>query len=91
MTLALLVIAAIMAVSSVITQFSYRQAAFAVPKAFGWLAANIVPDAASLKKLPDIVAKLLQTIVVSVMATVFATVAAFLFAILVLIGLALSS
>ncbi|HET6487916.1 MAG TPA: ABC transporter permease subunit, partial [Spirochaetia bacterium] len=82
MTQVLLVIAAIVAVSSIITQFSYRQAAFSVPKAFGWLVTNIIPDRPALAKLPTIVAKLLQTIVVAVMATVFATAAAFLLAIL---------
>jgi len=82
MTLVLLLIAAVTAASSIITQFSYRQAAFSVPKAAAWLVTNVLPDGPALRKLPDIASKLLQTIVVSVMATVFATIFAFVFAIL---------
>ncbi|HET6450142.1 MAG TPA: phosphonate ABC transporter, permease protein PhnE [Spirochaetia bacterium] len=82
MTLVLLAIAVVVGASSVLTQFSYRTAAISVPKAVGWLVTNIIPDGKALEKLPQIVSKLLQTIVVSVMATVFATVFAFAFAIL---------
>jgi len=82
LTLVLLVLVVVVAASSVITQFSYRQAALSVPKAFGWLARNVIPDVPSLGKLPRILSKLAQTIVVSVMATVFATLCAFVFAIL---------
>jgi phosphonate transport system permease protein len=82
LTLVLLVLAAVVGVSSLITQFSYRDAVFSIPKAFGWLFQNIVPDSKALHKLPEIVVKLLQTVVVSVMATVFATACALAFAIL---------
>jgi phosphonate transport system permease protein len=82
LTTVLLLIVGVVGASSIITQFSYRQAVVSVPKAMGWLFTNIIPDGASLRKLPQILSKLLQTIVVSVMATVFATVCAFAFAIL---------
>ena len=82
MTLVLLAVVVVVGVSSVLTQFSYRTAAVSVPKAFGWLVRNIIPDAKALGKYPEIASKLAQTIVVSVMATVFATVCAFACAIL---------
>ena len=51
MTITLLIIGAVMAISSVVTQFSYRQAAFSVPKAAAWLVTNVIPDGAALQKL----------------------------------------
>ena len=73
MTLILLAIAVVVGVSSIVTQFSYRTAVLSFPKALGWLVSNIIPDGKALGKLPEILWKLAQTIVVSVMATVFAT------------------
>lgn len=82
LTLVLLIVAAVVFGASLITQFSFRDAAFSAPKAVRWLASNLLPDAKSLLKLPEIIRKLLQTVVVSVMATVLATVCAFGFAVL---------
>ncbi|MGO9309095.1 MAG: PhnE/PtxC family ABC transporter permease [Spirochaetia bacterium] len=82
LTLVLLLIAALVLGASIVTQFSFRDAAFSIPKALRWLFSNLIPDVNSLKKFPEIVRKLLQTVVVSVMATVLATFCAFGFAVL---------
>lgn len=81
-TLVLLIVVAAVVAASIVTQFSFTTAAFSIPKALRWLFSNLIPDAKALKKLPEILTKLLQTVVVSVMATVLATICAFFFAVL---------
>jgi len=81
-TLVLVVMIALVALSSAITQFSYKSAVMSIPKALGWLVTNVYPDAKALAKAPEILNKLFQTIVASVTATVGAAIIAFLFAIL---------
>jgi len=82
LTIVLLIIAAVVLGASIVTQFSFSDAAFPIPKALRWLVSNLIPDAKALRKLPEILTKLMQTVVVSVMATVLATVCAFFFAVL---------
>lgn len=81
-TLVLLLLIAITAFASLITQFNFITGVESFPKALFWLAQNIVPNAKSLGLLPNILGKLLQTVQMSIMATVIASILAFGVAIL---------
>ena len=78
----LLLIAAVAIAASLITEFDLLQSFAAFPKAIAWLANNFVPDEKALARLPTIMTKLGETILVSVMATTTAAVVAFLMALL---------
>ncbi|MGA2642998.1 MAG: ABC transporter permease subunit [Spirochaetia bacterium] len=78
----LAVIGAMTVGSSLVTEFSLRAGAASVPKALGWMAVNFVPNARSLRALPNIGIKLAETVLVSVMATVLAAGTALVLAIL---------
>lgn len=66
--------------SNSLTGFSFSESVSAVPEAFGWMAKNIIPNAESLERLPDILSKLFQTVLISIMATVVASALAFVLA-----------
>ena len=78
----LLVIGALTAGSSVLTDFSFRDCLRSFPKAMQWLAANFIPNARAVRALPNIAMKLAETILVSVMASVLGAAAALALAIL---------
>jgi phosphonate transport system permease protein len=62
--------------SSLVTSFSFIDALLSVPKSFGWLAANFVPDERAIASLPKILAKLGETVLVAIMASVTSAVVA---------------
>lgn len=68
--------------SSLATDFSFPAGIASVPKAFSWMAVNLIPNARALKTLPNIALKLAETVLVSIMATVLAGGAALVLAIL---------
>lgn len=81
LTLALVVILGLTAISTLVTQFDLLAGLQSFPKALHWLATNIVPTRKSVTLIPNILRKLLQTVQISIMSTVIATVAAFTLAI----------
>jgi len=68
--------------SAVFAQFDWIDGLTAFPKAWGWMAANFVPNARAWNDLSKILLRLGETVVVSVMATTVAAVVSFLLAIL---------
>lgn len=69
--------------SIIVTEYDVVKGFTSIPKAFGWLAANFFPDEAALKRLPKILEKLQETILISISS---ATVASTLALILALLG-----
>ncbi|RRR71018.1 MAG: ABC transporter permease subunit [Candidatus Viridilinea halotolerans] len=67
----------------VITNYSVVQGFTAIPRAFIWATANFVPDAAAWNRLPRILDKLLETVLMSVAS---ATVASALGLVVALLG-----
>lgn len=65
----------------VITQFDVGKSFTSIPKAIVWGTANFYPDLTSLEKLPNILGKLLETILMSIAATMIAAILAIMFAI----------
>ena len=65
-----------------LTGFTFAESALAFPSALRWMAVNFVPNADALSRLPDILVKLRQTVLISVMSTVVAAGLAFVFAVL---------
>ncbi|GAA0370345.1 PhnE/PtxC family ABC transporter permease [Bacillus horti] len=80
----LLVIAAIIGItygSMILTEFDVIQGITSIPKAFEWGVSHFYPDAKSLERLPRIMEKLIETILLSIAATTVAAIFALLFAI----------
>ncbi|MGA2545872.1 MAG: ABC transporter permease subunit [Rectinemataceae bacterium] len=75
-------IAALTLGSTLLTAFDWAGSLKSFPKAFGWMAANFIPDGRALRNAPKICLKLAETVLVSVMATVVAAAFAFSMAIL---------
>jgi phosphonate transport system permease protein len=75
-------IAVATAVSAVATKFDFGLMLGSLPKAFGWMATRFVPGERAAKAVPQILAKLGETVMVSVMATVIAAALALALAIL---------
>jgi phosphonate transport system permease protein len=69
--------------SIVITEYDVVKGLTSIPMAFGWLAANFFPDEAAMKRLPKILEKLQETILISISS---ATVASSLALIVALLG-----
>ncbi|WP_199617724.1 PhnE/PtxC family ABC transporter permease [Paenibacillus alkalitolerans] len=65
----------------VITEYNVAKGFTSIPKAIFWGASNFYPNAESLGKLPDILVKLRETVLVSVAATSTGAALALLFAI----------
>jgi phosphonate transport system permease protein len=72
-------ISAVTFAAMIITQYDPVQGIVSVPKALIWAVSNFYPDEKSLTKLPGILAKLKETILLSVAATTTAAVLAFFF------------
>lgn len=66
----------------VITEFSLIKGFASIPKAIEWGVANFFPNAKSLDRLPNILNKLFETILVSIGATTVAAIFALAFAIM---------
>lgn len=81
-TLAVLGVLALFALTSFVTNFSLTDGITSVPRAIGWISSNLVPDAKSWTRLPNILKKLLETALLSVAVTVCAGIAAFFFSLL---------
>jgi phosphonate transport system permease protein len=76
----LLVIVSFVAI--VITEYNVAKGFTSIPKAISWALSNFYPDKDSLKKLPDILEKLKETVLTSIAATTVGGMFAFLFALL---------
>ena len=81
-TIAFLAVAALFAFASIITKYDPVNGLASFPKAFGWIAANLVPDAKAVQRLPNILTKLAETALLSVAVTFIAAVCAFFFSLL---------
>jgi len=81
-TITFLSVAAIFAVASIITEFNPVGGVESFPRAFSWIVSNLVPDAKSWERLPNILEKLAETALLSVAVTVLAAICAFFFSLL---------
>lgn len=78
-TIVLAVVLGIYIVSSLVTKFHLAEGAASFPKAFAWIAENLIPDEMAMKRFPKILDKLIETALLSVAVTVIAAVFAFFF------------
>jgi phosphonate transport system permease protein len=78
----LVLLGAVTFLAMIITEYNSVKGFTSVPKAVQWGLANFYPTAESLEKLPAILEKLQETLLVSIAATTVAAVFALLFAIL---------
>lgn len=69
LSLVLIAIIILFIVCSIITNFNVIEGVASVPKAFGWIISNFVPNVESFSKLPSILSKLMETIFLSISAT----------------------
>ncbi|MBN1647292.1 MAG: phosphonate ABC transporter, permease protein PhnE [Spirochaetales bacterium] len=81
-TLVFLMLAVLVFLASHITRFNFFRAFTAVPKVIIWMFKNLIPNRKALEKLPRILDKLADTMLMAVMATVSASVFSLLFALL---------
>lgn len=81
-TIVFVCIAALFAVSSVITQYDPVAGILSVPKAFAWIFTKLVPNQKSLRRIPEILIQLNQTAFLSIAVTVVSGIFAFFFALL---------
>ncbi|OIK15135.1 phosphonate ABC transporter permease [Bacillus sp. MUM 116] len=77
----ILLLASVTLVSIIITEFNTAKGLSSLPKALQWTFSNFYPNSKSMGKLPDILYKLQQTLLISLAATTVAAVPALLFAI----------
>lgn len=78
-TIVLAVVLGIYIVSSLVTEFHLTEGVASFPKAFAWIADNLIPDEMAMKRFPKILNKLMETALLSVAITVIAAVFAFFF------------
>lgn len=78
-TIVLAVVLGIYIVSSLVTEFHLTEGVASFPKAFAWIAENLIPDEMAMKRFPKILNKLMETALLSVAVTVIAAVFAFFF------------
>lgn len=78
----LLLLGAVTILAMIITEYNALKGFASIPKAIQWGMANFYPTAESLEKLPVILEKLQETLLVSIAATTTAAVFALLFSIL---------
>jgi phosphonate transport system permease protein len=76
------IIVALAVMFIVITEFSILKGFASIPKAITWAVTNFYPNAKSLEKLPGIVNKLIETVLISIASTTVAAVFAGFFAIM---------
>jgi len=81
-TLAFFGVAALFLLASNVTEYDSVAGIAAMPRAFSWIARNLVPDAKAVSRLPNILDKLLQTALLSIAVTVLAAICAFFFSLL---------
>ena len=82
LTIVFAVIALLFIGSSIITQYGPIAGITSIPKAIAWIATKLVPNAKSLRRIPDILTQLCQTAFLSVAVTVVSGIIAFFFALL---------
>ncbi|MBM7715926.1 phosphonate transport system permease protein [Bacillus thermophilus] len=82
LTLLILVLIGMTLLSANITNFKFMHSLLSVSEAFKWIASNLMITGESLQKLPSILDKLLETIILSIISTTTASVFALLLAIL---------
>jgi len=75
-------VTALFVIASVATDYSVIGGVGSIPKAIFWMAANFIPDEKAWSRLPDILAKLIETALLSVAVTVCAAICAFFFSLL---------
>lgn len=78
-TLAFLIVLGIYFFSSALTEFHFTQGLVSFPKAFLWIAENLIPDELAMRRFPKILNKLIETALLSVAVTVLAAIFAFFF------------
>lgn len=78
----LVVLISITLFSMIITQYDPILGFVSVPKAIIWACANFYPNAKSLSKLPTIITKMKETILLSIAATTIAAIISLLFSLL---------
>ncbi len=78
-TIVLAVVLVIYIASSLVTEFRLTEGIASFPKAFSWIAQNLIPDELAMKRFPKILNKLIETALLSVAVTVIATIFAFFF------------
>lgn len=66
-------------IASMITEFKLSEGLVAFPNAARWIVNTLVPDAKAMERLPKILDKLMETILLSVAVTSVAAVVAFIF------------
>ena len=82
LTIFILVLIAITLLSANMTNFKFMHSLLSVPEAFKWIVSNLVITAESLQKLPSILDKLMETIILSIISTTTASIFSLLLAIM---------
>ncbi|WP_078381930.1 ABC transporter permease subunit [Sutcliffiella halmapala] len=78
----LFIIVAITYGAILLTEFSFMKGFSSIPKAIEWAFTNFLPNVQSLERLPSILDKLVETVLVSIAATTIAAICALMFAIM---------
>lgn len=81
-TVVMIFIIILFMVCSAATEFNVIKGISSIPKAIKWMALNFVPNASALKKIPDIMEKLIETILLSIAATTIAGILALIFGVM---------
>lgn len=76
-TVIFITVLALFMISSLLSEFHLSDGLMAVPKAIVWMFGNLIPDAKAFERLPKIMERLNETILLSVAVTVVAGVFAF--------------
>ena len=74
----ILILVVLYLASAFVTTFDWREGMAAFPEALVWMANNLVPDAAAYERMPKILERLVETILLSVAVTVIAAIVAFI-------------
>lgn len=82
LTIFLLLLVAVMLASANFTQFNFLYSLQTLPKAFTWMASNLIITEEALEKLPSVMDKLIETIFLSITSTTTAGIAALFLALL---------
>ena len=81
-TLVVVAILFLVIMSSQFTDFSAVKSIQSIPKAFQWMFSQFIPNSDSFMKLPEIISKLIETILLSIAATTIGAVFALFFSIM---------
>lgn len=82
MTLFMVIVIGLTLLSARMTDFDFLHSLQTLPKAFSWMASNLVVTEQALTKMPSILDKLIETIFLSITATTTASVLALLLALM---------